>query len=123
MPDRVVPPPDIAPHVFFTVWVPERVAGDPERRRKLGATEAVLEFEIGAVDGEEGGVFGLHVREGLVAGTAGRLGVSDLRIRLDIVTWRELNAGTLTAPEAFLRRRISLEGDLRLAVKLHLIIG
>lgn len=123
MADRDVPPSDIAPYTFFTIWVPERVAGDPERRRKLGGTEAVLEFEISGVDGDEGGVFALHVREGLVAGTAGRLEVSDLRIRLDILTWRELNAGTLSAPEAFLRRRIALEGDLRLAVKLHLIIG
>ena len=42
---------------------------------------------------------------------------------LDVETWRALNRGELSAPEAFLRRRVRLEGDHALAVKLHLILG
>jgi hypothetical protein len=30
----------------------------------------------------------------------------DLRLELDVVTWRALHDGTLSAPEAFLRRRL-----------------
>ena len=44
-------------------------------------------------------------------------------MHLDVTTWRLLNSGELSAPEAFLRRRVRLEGNLALAIKLHLIIG
>jgi putative sterol carrier protein len=120
MPERPVPPPDIAPEHFFTRWVPEVVGADPERRARLGATEAVLEFLL---EGEGGGSFHLLVCEGLVEGRCGRPERADLRVRLDVVTWRQLNSGELSAPEAFLRRLLRLEGNLRLAIQLHLIIG
>jgi putative sterol carrier protein len=48
---------------------------------------------------------------------------SDLHVRLDVGTWRELNRGSLSAPEAMLRRRVKLRGDLLLAIKLHFILG
>jgi putative sterol carrier protein len=117
---RSTPPPDIAPAEFFTRWVPDVVDRDADRRARLGDTHAVLAFEL---VGDGGGHFHLTVREGTVAGLPGAPQVCDLQIRLDVTTWRELNSGALSAPEAFLRRRIQLTGDLRLAVKLHLIIG
>jgi len=80
----------------------------------------VLAFEL---LGDGGGHFHLTLCEGLVTGLSGAPETSDLHIRLDVTTWRELNDGSLTAPEAFLRRRVQLSGDLRLAVKLHLLIG
>jgi hypothetical protein len=46
-----------------------------------------------------------------------------LRICLDVDTWRSLNRGELSAPEAALRRRVKLSGNLLLAVRLHLIVG
>jgi putative sterol carrier protein len=47
----------------------------------------------------------------------------DLRLELDVATWRALNDGSLSAPEAFLRRRLRVQGDFTLALKLQLIIG
>ena len=117
---RAVPPPDIAPLEFFERWVPERVATDASRRERLGGTRAVLVFEL---DGDGGGHFTLHIEEGRVAGRGGASASADLWVRLDVETWRALNQGELSAPEAFLRRRVRLEGDLALAVKLHLILG
>jgi putative sterol carrier protein len=120
MASRPAPPDDIAPEDFFTDWIPAVVAADGERRARLGAADHVLLFEL---EGEGGGLFHLHVREGAVLGYRGEPERVDLRVRLDVTTWREINRGALSAPEAFLRRRVRLEGNLALALKLHLIIG
>jgi putative sterol carrier protein len=123
MADRAVPPPDIAPHDFFTRWVPEAVESDPVRRQRLATTTAVLQFHL-VDDGEErGGLYVLHIEEGAVQGRPGEAPEPDLRVRLDVTTWRALNAGALSAPEAFLRRRVQLQGNLRLAVMLHFLLG
>ena len=123
MAQRVLPPPDIAPHEFFTRWVPESVAADIERQQRLHGTEAVLMFELEDAEGIRGGIYTLSIAEGRVHGSADVHHAPDLHVRLDVTTWRQLNAGSLSAPEAFLRRRVRLEGNLALAVKLHLIIG
>ena len=120
MAKRPFPPADIEPEQFFTRWIPEVVAADPSRRARLGTTEAVLEFVL---EGEGGGSFHFRVCEGLVQGFSGPPERADLRVHLDVPTWRQLNSGALSAPEAFLRRRVRLEGNLVLAIKLHLIIG
>jgi hypothetical protein len=39
------------------------------------------------------------------------------------VTWRAHTRGELAAPEALLRRRVQLSGNLMLALKLHVILG
>ena len=46
MADQPHPPPDIAPEQFFTSWIPGIVRDDPQRSAKLGATDAVLEFNL-----------------------------------------------------------------------------
>ena len=120
MSDRARPPDDITPAAFFTSWVPDAVARDPARGARLGATPHALEFTL---EGEGGGVFGVHIADGAVRGSVGALEQADLRVRLDVETWRALNRGELSAPEAFLRRRVHLKGSLILAVKLHVILG
>lgn len=120
MTERATPPDDITPDTFFSRWVPEAVASDPQRRARLGDKPLHLEFEL---EGEGGGFFGVHIQDGVVAGTVGGLETADLRVRLDMDTWRALNRGELSGPEAFLRRRVHLKGNLLLAVKLHLILG
>ncbi|MCU0668363.1 MAG: SCP2 sterol-binding domain-containing protein [Myxococcota bacterium] len=120
MSERAMPPADISPEAFFTRWVPEAVATDPARRERLGATAHDLEFTL---EGEGGGVFGVHIADGVVRGSVGSLEHAHLRIRLAVDTWRALNRGEMSAPEAFLRRRVHLEGNLILAVKLHVILG
>ena len=120
MASRLRPPDDITPHEFFTVWVPAAVESDAGRRSRLGATRASIAFVLeDAVDG----VFTLCLTEGSVEGRRGGEADSDLLVRVDVEPWRALNRGDLSAPEAFLRRRVQLSGDLALAVELHLLLG
>lgn len=120
MGERSRPPDDISPHEFFTSWVPASVASDTERRRRLGETRASLVF---ALTGERLEVFTVHVAAGEVRGEAGRAPDADLEVEVDVETWRRLNRGELSAPEALVRRRLKLTGDFVLALKLHLILG
>lgn len=117
---RARPPEDISPSDFFLRWLPQTVAQDEERRRKLGSTSATLVFDL---QGEGGGSFVVRIQDGNVESNEGDQSEPDLRIVVDVDTWRALNRGTLTAPEAALRRRLKLKGDFLLGLKLHLILG
>jgi putative sterol carrier protein len=118
---RAIPPDDITPHEFFTSWAPRAVAEDPERRRRLGDTRAVIVFDV---HGPNGGTFTMHVAPGGdVRGAAGPSASPDLRVHVDEAAWRQLNSGELSAPLALLKRRLRIEGDFLLALKLHLILG
>ena len=120
---RSRPPEDISPHEFFTRWVPEAVRGDPARRDRLADTRATIEFRIESASGDRVEVFGIEIADGVVSGTAGELPDPSLRVRTDLETWRALNRGDLAAPQALLSRRIQLEGDFVLGLKLQLILG
>ena len=120
MSERVVPPADISPEEFFTRWVPAAIASDPARRERLGLAPIDLEFTL---EGEGGGVYTVRIRDTVMHGSVGPLEEAQLRVRTDVATWRQLNSGAISAPEAFLRRRVHLHGKLLLAVKLHVILG
>jgi putative sterol carrier protein len=120
MSERARPPDDIPPEAFFARWVPEAVAADPARRARLGDTEATVEFEL---TGNPGGVYHVRISRGAVEGGVGAVPGADLRVRLDEETWRALNRGDISAPEALLRRRLHMHGSFLLALKLHLILG
>ena len=122
MPARALPPEDISPHEFFTSWVPRSVAADAERSRRLGDTAASVVFVL--TDGERAEIaYTIHIAEGRVRGEAGGVAEPDLRVRVDLETWRALNRGDMSAPEALLRRRLHYHGSTFLALKLHLIVG
>ena len=120
MPERARPPDDITPREFFTRWIPDTVAGDHDRRRRLGDTRATIVFVFAE---ETISDFTVHIADGTVHGIEERHASPDLEVRVDETTWRKLNRGELSAPEAALRRRVRLSGDLVLALKLHLILG
>jgi putative sterol carrier protein len=122
MRERAIPPDDISPEEFFTRWLPETVAADEHRRQRLGHTAAALVFELTG-NPHGGGTYTVHIEEGGVRGIVGAAESPDLRIEVDVETWRQLNRGEISAPEAALRRRVKLHGNLMLAVKLHLILG
>ncbi len=115
-----IPPDDITPHDFFTRWIPQQVAADQARRTKLEGTEAIIVFEL---RGQQGGAFTVRIQNGAVAGEPGEPHPPDLRVRVDVTTWRQLNAGAISAPEAALKRKLKLEGNFLLGLKLHLLIG
>jgi putative sterol carrier protein len=118
--DRAVPPEDISPLDFFSRWVPEMVARDENRKKKLGNTQARIVF---AFDEPGYGAYTIYVDAGRVRGEAGRVARPDLELKIGIDTWRSLNRGEISAPVAALRRRVKLTGDTILALKLHLILG
>lgn len=122
MAERARPPDDITPHEFFTAWIPATVASDQERRVRLGDTAASLVFVLFDLE-LEATAFTLEIAGGSVSGRAGRAEAPDLEIHVDVETWRALNRGDLSAPEALLRRRLRLSGNLVLALKLHVILG
>lgn len=117
---RAHPPEDITPGEFFTRWVPRAVDDDPDRRARLGDGDATIEFHL---SGEAAGIWTIRVEGGRVAGREGGNAHCDLRVRVDTDTWRALNRGEISAPEALLRRRVHLKGSFVLALKLHLILG
>jgi putative sterol carrier protein len=120
MSERARPPEDIQPEDFFTRWVPEAVAEDEDRRRRLEGTRAIVQFEL---QGDVGGTYVVRIDAGRVEGSAGPADAPDLIVRVDVETWRALNRGEISAPEALLRRRIHIEGSFLLALRLHLILG
>lgn len=120
MRERARPPEDITPEAFFTRWIVAAVAGDPDRRARLGETDAVVQFEL---TGNPGGVYQVRIAAGVVTGCVGPAAEPDLRVTLDEETWRALNRGSMSAPEALLRRRLHMHGNFLLALKLHLILG
>ena len=118
--DRLAPPDDISPHDFFTSWVADAVATDEERRSKLDSTRAQIVFEL---SGEDGGTYTVQITDGVVRGSEGQVEDPDLRVRIDVDTWRKLNRGEISAPEALLKRKVKLQGDFLLGLKLHVILG
>ena len=113
-------PEDISPADFFTRWIPNAVASDESRRVRLGTTRARIVFEL---IGEEGGIFTIDIEAGRVEGRIGDHGEAQLRARVDVTTWRQLNSGEISAPEALLKRRLKLEGDFILGLKLHVLLS
>jgi putative sterol carrier protein len=120
MRERALPPDDISPAEFFTRWIGAAVAADPNRSSKLKDTRATIQFELG---GNPGGIFAVKVADGRVEGSEGAVPDPDLRVEVDLETWRALNRGDLSAPEALLRRKVHMHGSFLLALKLHLILG
>jgi putative sterol carrier protein len=100
--------------------VPETVAADSERRRRLADTDATVVFDL---SGEGGGLFTLEIAGGEVHGREGAAASPDLKVQLDVATWRDLNSGEISAPEALLKRKLHFEGSFLLGLKLHLILG
>ena len=118
--ERIAPPDDISPLEFFTRWVPDAVAGDVLRQKRLAGTDARIVFEL---TGDGGGHYTVHIFGGRVRGVAGSVENPDLRVSVGVETWRRLNRGELSAPEALLKRKVKLHGDFLLGLKLHLILG
>lgn len=118
--ERSRPPADILPERFFLEWVPAEVARDPARQAKLDGVDAIVEF---ALAGTDGGSFTVRIDGGRVIGSVGAVGNPDLRVELTVETWRSLNSGEISAPEALLKRHLKFTGSFLLGLKLHLILG
>ncbi len=118
--ERTRPPADILPSDFFLHWVPETVAKDVERQKKLAEIQATVVFEL---TGVEGGSYTVRIENGRVEGREGAAEDPDLYVHLDVATWRRLNNGETSAPQAVLKRELRFEGSFLLGLKLHWILG
>jgi putative sterol carrier protein len=118
--ERARPPADILPSDFFLHWVPEIVAQDTERQQKLGDTRATVVFHL---TGAGGGSYTVRIESGRVEGREGAAEDPDLHVHLDVATWRRLNNGETSAPQAVLKRQLRFEGSFLLGLKLHLILA
>jgi len=122
--ERALPPSDITPHDFFVHWIGDAVANDATRREKLGETRAAIVFRLSDSGPEDpGGDFTVRIEDGRVWGTPGDVEDPQLQVQLEVATWRRLNSGDLSAPEALLRRKLKVQGDMLLGLKLHVILG
>lgn len=117
---RARPPPEIEPREFFESWLEAAVAEDPERRARVSKLDACIQFELA---GCAGGCFYVELCDGRARGGGGRLEKPDLRLWLEVDTWRRLNSGELSAPLAAARGLLRFEGNLYLALKLHFLLA
>ena len=100
-----------SPAQFFRDTLPERLTRNPERARKIGG---VFEFVI---DGEGGGVWTLDTQVPQVQpGPAPKM---NCRIRIGAADFLELLAGRLNEMTAFSARKLKVEGNIALSLKLR----
>ena len=117
---RAKPSETITPEEFFSSWIPKSVHDDPQRRKGVEEVNACIRFLL---SGEGGGAYDVLLSGGEVSGGEASEDPADLTLQLSMETWRGLNRGSITAPEALIKRQLKVQGNLRLALKLHLILG
>ncbi len=100
-----------SPEQFFRDTLRQRLESNPERVRKIGG---VFEFVI---DGRDGGVWTLDTAAPKVhEGAATRM---NCRIRIGSADFLELVAGRLNEMTAFSARKLKVEGNIALSLKLR----
>ncbi|NWG20615.1 MAG: SCP2 sterol-binding domain-containing protein [Chloroflexi bacterium] len=112
---------DITPSLYFAEIVPQRftaaVANAPED--VLAQPPFTVTY---AIDGDEGGTYGLKIADGTVAYVDGGIEGADLQLMLSYDHWRAAAEGDALEPfiDYFLRQKVSVVKSLRGTVKLEL---
>ena len=99
---------------FFNDSLPERIAKNPDRAKKIGG---VFEFVL---DGDGGGTWGLDLTAPAVA--AGPAANMNVRIRMKAADFVELVNGRLNEMAAFTQGRLKVEGNIAMALKLREVL-
>jgi len=104
-----------SPDQFFRDTLPERLTRNPERARRIGG---VFEFVI---EGEGGGVWTLDTQ--IPQDHEGPAARMNCRIRIGAADFLELVAGRLNEMAAFSARKLKVEGNIALSLKLRDLLG
>lgn len=96
-----------------------RVLGLPRRFRTQSADGLVAEWELRLGDD----VYAVSIAGGLAGAREGPSDLPSTTVTTDAETWLALDAGSLTGAQAFLDRRLSVRGNLDLAVRLQVLFA
>ena len=104
-----------SPAQFFRETLPQRLEADPDHVRQIGG---VFEFVI---EGDGGGVWTLDTQAPQVhEGPATRM---NCRIRIGAADFLDLLAGRLSDMSAFATRKLKVEGNIALSLRLRNLLG
>jgi sterol carrier protein 2 len=106
---------DQTPEQFFTVTLAERMAGNPDRAKKIGG---VFEFVL---DGDNGGTWTLDLNAPTVV--AGKAEKMNVRIRMKAENFLAIVAGTMNEMQAFTQGLLKVEGNIAMALKLREVLS
>jgi len=88
---------------------------NPNAARGLNAT---YQFEL---SGDDSGTYALKIADGTCEYIPGPVENPTITLKLSARDWLQIFEGTLNAQMAFLTRRITLDGDMSLAMRLTAI--
>jgi sterol carrier protein 2 len=104
-----------SPAQFFRETLPQRLERDPEHVRRIGG---VFEFVI---EGDDGGVWTLDTQALQIhEGPATRM---NCRIRISAADFLDLLAGRINDMTAFATRKLKVEGNIALSLRLRSLLG
>lgn len=101
--------------LFFSDTIAGRIAANPTRAKKIGG---IFEFVI---EGEGGGTWTLDLNQPELK--AGRAEKMNCRIRMAAADFLDLVNGKLNEMAAFTARKLKVEGNIALALKLREVLN
>jgi putative sterol carrier protein len=102
---------------IFNETIPARF-NNPEEREKMLALDAVFQFNL---SGEEEGSWFVDFKKGECG--AGEHGEANCSINMDSSDFVDLYNGDAQGAMLFMQQKLSIEGDMSLALKLMEIMG
>jgi putative sterol carrier protein len=101
----------------FTKNLPEKIAGDPDRARAIGA---IFLFKI---SGDEGGTWTVDLRGDDVGVKEGEVGTPDCTLELSDADWRQISDNPQSAMALYFQGKLKVGGNAMLATKLQQLLG
>lgn len=101
----------------FTKNLPEKIAGDPDRARNIGA---VFLFKI---TGDDGGTWTVDLKGADVGVKEGEVGTPDCTLELSSADWRQISDNPQSAMALYFQGKLKVSGNAMLATKLQQLLG
>lgn len=74
------------------------------------------------LSGEEGGQFGLSIKDGTVVVSSGQLPEADCTLKMSVKDFKKLLAGNLNSTASYMMGKLKVQGSLGLALKLESLL-
>ncbi|SFS64864.1 SCP2 sterol-binding domain-containing protein [Marininema halotolerans] len=91
-----------------------------EDPKPIEGMETTYRFNL---SGDDGGVYELHLNNGLAEVKAGENGDANCTIEMSDQNFKEMLLGNLNATSAFMTGKLKVKGDLSKAMKLQSVLG